>query len=324
MRITIVICTHNRLELLRRTVDSLDRAERPNTAPVRILAVANGCRDATETWLRERATPDGNGRLALDWASEPRLGKSHALNLAIEHIRQAGADDDHIVAYVDDDHRVDSGYLSGLARAAEEFPAATLFCGRIIPDWDGREPAWVHDRGPYRIYPLPVPRFELGDRSRPVTADVAVPGGGNLFLRAAVFDRVGGFATHMGPQGHNLSGAEDGDFVLRALDHGERIQYVPYVTQFHYVDLDRLRLRYIVKKGYRRTLDAARLQPQEGRGVPLYLWRKLATYACKAVCSLSAARSRFYLVRLAAALGEARARLSREGRNPTTPTPPPP
>ena len=104
-------------------------------------------------------------------------GKSHALNSALPRVES------DLVAFVDDDHRVDAGYLVAVCRAAEAHPEADLFCGRILPDWDGSEPAWVHDSGPYRIYPLPVPRFDQGDASRELTPDQAVPGGGNLFLR---------------------------------------------------------------------------------------------------------------------------------------------
>jgi GT2 family glycosyltransferase len=311
MRITVVICTHNRIDLLRTSIGYLDRAERPQGIPVQILVIANGCEDATEAWLQEREAGRSSEALPLTWAREPKLGKSHALNLAIDRIREAGGNEGHVVAFVDDDQFADAGYLLGVARAAEEIPDVTMFCGHIFPNWDGREPSWVRDTGKYRIYPLPVPRFDLGDTPRPVTPDVGVPAGGNLFVRAGVLERVGGFSTDMGPRGHNLSGGEDSDFVLRALDKGERLYYVPYVTQYHYVDLDRLRLRYLVRKSFLRTYSAARLhlRPEgEGRGIPLYLWRKMATYGCKAVCSLSIARSRFYLIRLAAALGEAWAR----------------
>ena len=311
MKLTVLICSHNRKPLLQRTVHFLDQAQRPEDAECEILVLANGCDDGTVAWLSERAgqgvkagSDQGPGPLPLRFAEEPRLGKTNALNHAIELLR--GSDPaQHLVAMVDDDHRVDAQYLVGAARAAREYPDFSMFCGRILPDWDGREPEWVHDDGPYRIYPLPVPRFERGDQPMAMTPDIGVPGGGNLVLRVGVFDRVGGFASDFGPKGHDLAGGEDGEFVLRAQRLGECIQYVPWVLQYHYVELERLETLYLMRKSYQRTKASTRLGERGGNsGVPRYLWRKLLEYGGGALWSLSWARTRFYLVRAAAAWGE--------------------
>lgn len=307
MKLTVLICTHNRLSLLQRTVRYLDQAERPAGVPCEILVIANGCTDGTLEWLQQRSGPAAGEGLPLRYADEPRLGKSFALNHAIELL--AGSDpDQQLLAFVDDDHRVDAAYLPGVVRAATEFPGFGIYCGRILPDWDGREPGWVHDQGPYQVYPLPVPRFERGDQPLLMTPDIGIPGGGNLALRYGVFERVGGFSTGLGPQGHDLAGGEDSEFVLRAQQKGERIQYVPWFTQYHWVDLERLKLSYLLRKSYQRTQVTTGLTSEgERRGVaavPLYLWRKLATYMAKGLFSLSWPRTRFFLMRTAATLGE--------------------
>lgn len=298
--LTILICTHNRADLLARALDSLNAAQRPAGWDVAILVVANACADDThallDAYMRAQA---GSDRLPLSWFAEPRPGKSHALNNALT--RLAG----DLVAFVDDDHRVDSTYLQAVCRAAREYPAAGLYCGRILPDWTGGEPAWVHDQGPYRIYPLPVPRFDLGDTPLAVTPDLAIPGGGNLAVRTEWFPRVGPFSTDLGPTGHDLGGSEDMDWVLRALQLGATLQYCPNIVQHHYVDHDRLTLSYIVRKAYKRSASTIGLEDRNtGQGVPLYLYRKLATYGLNALTAWNAARRRFYLVRSAATLGE--------------------
>jgi cellulose synthase/poly-beta-1,6-N-acetylglucosamine synthase-like glycosyltransferase len=299
-RLTVLICTHERAGLLGRTLASLNAAARPAGWQVDLLVAANACRDGTHALLEDyvrQATADG--RLPLAWFAEPTPGKSHALNSALPRI------DSDLAAFVDDDHRVAPDYLTAVCAAAERFPQADLFCGRILPDWDGSEPAWVHDTGPYRIYPLPVPRFDQGEMARELTPEVAIPGGGNLFLRSAWLERIGPFATDMGPRGHDLGGAEDLDWVLRAQRLGARLWYVPEVVQYHYVDTARLTLPYLMKKAYKRSASTVGLEPRPGpQGVPRYLYRKLAEYGLKAVTALTADRRRFYLVRSAAALGE--------------------
>lgn len=317
MKLTVLICTHNRVGLLRRTLDHLNRARRPAQCPVEVLVLANACTDATheflESYIRERHDEDG-ATLPLRWAAEATPGKSHALNRAIAML-EAGC-----VAFVDDDHRVHEDYLVGICRAAQAFPDTSLFCGRILPDWEGSEPAWVHDTGPFRIYPLPVPRYDLGDASRLIVPGKSTPGGGNLVVRTTLFGRVGPFSTDYGPVGHDLGGGEDQEWIMRALDSGATLRYVPDIVQYHYVDPDRLRLGYLLRKAYERSASVVRLSAETaGHGpVPPYMINKLMRYALAALLSSSRQEWRFHLVRLAACLGEIKghvmARRERGGR----------
>ena len=197
------------------------------------------------------------------------------------------------------------GYLSGICVAAAAYPDISLFCGRILPDWDGSEPAWVHDTGPYRIYPLPVPRQDHGESAHPIGLEGPIPGGGNLFLRRQLFDRIGTFATELGPQGHDLGGGEDTDFVLRVLNSGEQLMYIPDVVQYHYVDPARLQLRYLLRKSFQRSRATVKTRHKHAR-IPVYMWRKLAEYLFQALFSLKWSKTRFFLVRCAAVLGEMR------------------
>jgi GT2 family glycosyltransferase len=322
-RLTVLICTHDRAALLTKTLASLNAAARPARWSVDILVAANACSDRTHALLEEhRQQADRVGLLPLTWFAEPVPGKSNALNSALPRISS------DVVAFVDDDHRVDSHYLSAISAAADAHPEAALFCGRILPDWDGSEPAWVHDTGPYRIYPLPVPRFDQGDEARELTPDQAIPGGGNLFVRSPWLPRIGRFATDLGPTGHDLGGSEDLDWVLRALRLGARLRYVPAMIQYHFVDTRRLTLGYVIRKAYKRTASTVRIESREGAPtrVPRYLYRKVAVYGLKACTALGATRRRFFLVRTAAALGEVAGHLARRtpstiASSPATPTP---
>jgi GT2 family glycosyltransferase len=303
--LTVLIASHNRAALLERTLRHLNEARRPAGWNVDLLVAANACSDRTHSmldrYIRDRAVPKhGSMQLPLRWVAETRPGKSYALNCATALLAS------EYTAFVDDDHRVDISYLASVARAAEDYPDADILCGRILPDWDGSEPAWVHDDGLYRIYPLPVPRYDLGPRPIRSPQDQVTPGGGNLVLRTSLFARVGDFSTSFGPVGRGLGGAEDHEWVLRAIAAGAVIQYVPDIVQFHYVDQTRLRLRYLVQKAYERSASAVRLMGTGGRRalVPLYMIRKSMQYGLAAATAPDERQRRFYLVRLAASLGE--------------------
>lgn len=299
--LTILICTHDRAALLEKVLASLDACERAAELAVDVLVVANACSDETHAFLKRRTQESGSvGRLPLRWLVEPLPGKSHALNTGAAALRGDW------VAIVDDDQRASIDYLVRVEQAIATHPAATLLCGRILPDWDGREPAWVHETGAYRIYPLPIPLQDFGSACRELGVEGPIPGGGNHILQVGVLRRTGRFSTELGPRGHDLGGGEDTDYILRALRAGERLWYVPGIVQYHHVDPARLVLRYLLRKAYRRSAAAVALNAVPGRasGVPLYLFRKLAAYALGALLSVGSARRRFYLVRSAAALGE--------------------
>lgn len=314
--LTVLICTHDRAALLEIVLRSLNAGRRPGSGAVEILVVANACHDGTRTALDtycERAGRDG--LLPLTWVAESTPGKSHALN------RGAAALCSEWVVIVDDDHRVSEDFLVRITQSIAAHPQASLLCGRILPDWDGREPAWVHDTGPYRVYPLPIPRQDFGDAPRELGLGGPIPGGGNQIIRADVLRRLGPFSTDLGPKGHDLGGGEDTEYMLRALQAGARLWYVPDIVQYHYVDLERLALPYLMRKAYHRSASAIALHgapSHSGHAVPKYLYRKLAGYALAAVTSLVSARRRFYLVRTAAVLGEMSGhRRLRQGPTPT-------
>lgn len=295
--LTVLICTHNRAPLLERTLLHLISARRPDEWSVDILVVVNACTDNSIECIENIKARNKTGP-AIRWIEERTPGKSNALNRAMSLI------DSDLVAFVDDDHRIDPDYLVKVCLAADQYADAGMFCGRILPDWDGSEPSWVHDTGPYRIYPLPVPRFDQGDMPRLLTPETAIPGGGNLIIRGALLGQVGAFSTELGPTGHDLGGSEDLDWVLRAQNLGARLQYVPSIVQYHYVDTGRFTIPYLIKKSFRRSSATVGIRNTPNGRIPLYLYRKLGRYLVAVLTSVRNNRRRFYLVRTAAALGE--------------------
>jgi glycosyltransferase involved in cell wall biosynthesis len=311
MQLSVVVCTYNRAALLRRLLDSLANAYAPEGHATEVLVIANACSDDTYQLLRESEGWLMPAGLRLHWAEEPTQGKSHALNRALDLLEGDAA------IFIDDDHRVDANFLVNIAHGLRNHPEVNTLCGRIVPDWDGREPAWVHDEGQYRIYPPPIPIFDAGSAPRFLDGAGFKPGGGNLIVRRSLLTELGHFSTELGPRGHDLGGGEDSEFLKRALDAGERLLYLPDILQYHYVDLERLQLQRLLRLSYERSRASARLQGPHV-GVPGYLWRKLGEYLASAIFSLNPRRTRFYLIRCAAALGEIKGvRESRSGASAT-------
>lgn len=299
--LAVVICTHNRSGLLMQTISSLYESDYTGTAPVDIVVIANHCTDDTLDRLSEFKTDHVHAGLRLTWFEEALPGKSNALNAAIRETHHAA------LCFIDDDQLVDAHFLTALTEGLANHPAHGILCGRIAPAWDGREPDWVHERGRYFIPIRPFPEYDFGDTSKDIPIGHKLPSGGNITVRRWVFDQVGRFSTNLGPQGHNLMGGEDHEFLTRCLAQGVRIRYLPTLRQLHAIEAERMRTGYMLRKSYLRSLSSQRMQGAAPQGLRPYMLVKPVQYGLNALFTLNRNRRFYYLIRLAAALGELRA-----------------
>ncbi len=299
MHLEVLICTHNRAALLNNVLESLNQIARPSECKITICVIANACNDKTHSILQEYISVQVEKNcLPLIWHEVSTPGKSHALNYAIPQLTG------DLIAMIDDDHRISTKYFNVLCSAYNNYNKIDVFFGKILPDWNGQEPPWAHEKGKYAIYPLPVPRFDQGDIAFDYTPDVPIPGGGNLALKRSVFKLVGEFSTQLGPSGHDLAGGEDNDYIKRALSMNMKLRYVPDMVQYHLVEPERFRMKYILTKSFQRSRSVVLINNDRDKKIPNYLWKKLLIYGFSALFSLSFKRTRFFLVRIAATLGE--------------------
>lgn len=298
--LTIVICTHNRRALLANTLESVYNAALPHDFSIDILVVANACTDDTASWVRTFSNEKKSSPLALRLIEEPTAGKSNALNAALEILNCRTA------VFIDDDQRLDKKFLTETQRALTSCPDAMIICGKLIPDWQDQKPHWTSQESPYSIRPSPIPVYDLGNQARELQPDDELPPGGDLIIRRDVLLKVGKFATELGPKGHDLMGGEDTQFLRRALAQGFTIVYMPTLVQYHHVDPSRLQLGYLMRKAYQRSRAINRITPAPPSRIPIYFWNKLFQLAMRAIFSWRLDRSRHYLVRIAATLGEIR------------------
>lgn len=300
--ISIIICTHNRATLLQDTLRSLLKMNVPVNGRIELLIVDNASTDNTRSVI-DSVFKEGQ-KFDVRTLFEPALGKTHALNNALSN---ASGD---ILVFIDDDHIVTEDFIIAINQAVREFPDFTLFCGRLLPNWDGSEPQWLHDNEVYPIRPYPFPYYDQGDKIIEIKLDdsLFLPQGGNLVIRKTVIQKIGLFSEELGPKGHNLGGGEDMEFIRRALHYGERLLFVPRVLQYHQVHGARLTLPYLVKKAYQRSKSAYQFlhmdKPDISGRVPNYLFAEAFRRVMKAVFSLSGNARRYYIVRSAAVMGE--------------------
>jgi Glycosyl transferase family group 2 len=142
------------------------------------------------------------------------LGVSYAKNRALATLSAP------LVGFVDDDELVDPGWAAGVVSAFADNPDVDAVFGAIAP---------LDDRG------LPYCHFEGGEERR--FSDASTPpwivgAGGNMAVRRAALERVGGFDVVFGPGTLALC-ADDTDLVVRLLRAGKQILWTPDAVVYH-------------------------------------------------------------------------------------------
>ncbi len=151
MRITVVLCTYNRCQTLRRALDSAAGLTVPESVHWEILVVDNNSDDQTREVVQEFSSRyPGRFRYLF----EPQPGKSYALNAGI---REARGD---VLAFMDDDVTVEPTWLQNLTAALHDGEWAGAG-GRILPARWFSPPRWLSLEGPYAMGTI-LALFDLG------------------------------------------------------------------------------------------------------------------------------------------------------------------
>lgn len=241
--ITVVLCTHNRCGVLADVLQDLTASRLPDARDWEVLVVDNNSSDQTRQIVEGFRARDQRIRYLF----EPRTGKSHALNSGVKHARG------EVLAFVDDDVRIDPGWLQHLTAPLNDRRWAGVG-GRTLVRQKATLPPWFafEDFGS-----IVCAHFDLGNQPLELGRP---PYGANMAFRKSMFDKYGGFRTDLGPSPHRHIPrcGEDTDFGHRLLAAGERIRYEPQAVVYHPVPEDRLHPNYILSFWFDHGRAAAR------------------------------------------------------------------
>ena len=267
-RLSVVMSTFNRGELLDGAIRSVLAQDPGRTPPFELIVVDNNSTDGTRTIVDRFIRVDGRVRYLF----EPRQGLSHARNAGIAAARAA------LVAFTDDDVRAEPDWVAAVVRAFDEYPGADAAGGRVLPIWPAEPPGWLT---PDHWAPL-----ALADHgAAPVTIGPERPiclVGANLAVRHEVFDAIGGFATELQRVKDGIGSLEDHEFMLRLLGAGRTAVYDPRIVIHAEIQPNRLERTYHRRwhRGHGHFHALLRSEHMErtrlGRllGVPAHLYRQ--------------------------------------------------
>ena len=270
---SVIVCTYNRAESLRRTLDRILRQKVDNALSWEVIVVDNNSTDHTYQVV-EDAKREAY-RLVVRYEFEKKQGLSHARNrgLASSHGK--------LILFTDDDVSPDPNWLNVIVNSMAEYDCDA--CGGWIgPVWEEAPPPWLTDRF-YGFLALRVDE----DGPKLVTNVRDAPFGANMAFRKSIFDRFGLFATDRGRIGNRLWSGEDGEFFQRLIDGGAEAMYFPQARVYHHIGKERMRKQYFRKWRFQTSYNMVRNGGIVGSrcllGVPLYLLRQTTIAAAKAI-----------------------------------------
>lgn len=242
--LSLIICTRNRSELFRLTLQSVQEMKVPAGLTWELIVVDNDSRDNTSEVFSEFAA---SSKIKSRYILEQTPGLAHARNRGIAEA------EGEIILFTDDDVFVDQNWL---VRIADVFATTGASCvgGRILPLWEGSPPKWL---GPDLFGYLGL--LDLG--SEPLWLNAPTIWGANFSVLSAMFEKYGSFDTTLGRKPGKLYSDEESEFVRRILRKGERVYYSPDIKVSHRVPLARMNKPYFRKWRYDQgELDAIQRQ----------------------------------------------------------------
>ena len=266
--LTIVIATHNRCDLLRRTLETLAQCTLPDCYRA-TLVVENGGEFGADQVVAE-AAPALNAR----YLYHSYGNKSAATNAALEIVR------DGVIVFFDDDLRVHEATITAYAQAAAQYSRGVFFGGPLRIDYEAVPPDWV-------IPHLPSSAAGWtwdGDHQQ---VDRPVFLGGNWAAYAQDLHDMGQFDPNFGTGSPTGSSGQETDMQRRMLAAGMRGEYVPDALVWHFVPQNRCTAEWTLRRRYQAGLQAGM---SEDSPVPMVMgyprWyfsafaKSLAGYLC--------------------------------------------
>ena len=231
MLVTIAICTRNRAESLRRTLDSLAALQIPGDVTWEIVIVHNST-DHTDKVIGEYLD-----RLPVRKELETQAGLSNARNQAID-----AAKGEYII-WTDDDVIVGPGWLSAYVEAFRRWPEAAVFDGRIKPKYEPPVTRWIAEAEALLVGPLAIRDF--GERVQPLSvAGYRIPFGANFAIRTKE-QRAFRYDRNLGAAPNRPRSDDEVDVITRLLESGATGYWIPDAAVEHCIGQDRQTLSYI-------------------------------------------------------------------------------
>jgi len=160
----------------------------------------------------------------------------------LSHARNRGLAESHgsLVAYIDDDARARSNWVSAIVEFYGRVPEADAVGGPYQSHAAQPLPSW---------FPPDYGTWSLGEFEGELPAGQSLQGT-NMVYRRDVLAGLGGFSTDIGMEGTKLSYGEETHLIFRMRNVGKRIYYSNVIVVSHAILSYKLTLRWLLRSAF--------------------------------------------------------------------------
>jgi len=222
---SIVICTHNREDLLPVALKSAcEQSADPQTFEV--VVVDNNSTDGTRDIVNRFREQFPN----VQYYFEPKTGLSHARNCGWQNARGS------YVAYIDDDCTLPPHWLTVARRIVNQFSPGA-FGGPALPLFNEPSPPWFKES--YSSRKLESGSFANSSQLR----------GHNMVIRRSLLADIQGFDPNLGMKGKKIAYGEETRFFERVVKEypDETLYFDPDFFLYHLVRTEKMTLPWLMR-----------------------------------------------------------------------------
>jgi glycosyltransferase involved in cell wall biosynthesis len=231
--LTVLIAAHNGAQTLAKALNSYCQLQSP-AGGWKLVVVDNASTDTTKEIIRSFMA-----RVPLTYLFESSPGKNAALNTALESV------EGDLVLFADDDILPRPDWLIEMRCAADSHPSFSIFGGTVVPHWEiypEKIPSWL-PLGP--VYGITDPSWKEG----PISPGFVF--GGNMGMRAEIFDSGYRFNLGMGPRGRNYAMGSETELTLRLTKAGFKAWHCKQAVVEHIVRKSQMTRAWILGRATR-------------------------------------------------------------------------
>lgn len=300
MKLTLVVATHNGIDTLPQSLDSLTTVlkqpaanELPNASgrlDINAVYIDNNSNDGTFSLLQTVARKHSH----ITVLQQTKKGKNAALNTVFEYPALLG----DVLIFSDDDVIFPLNLFSGYAVLAEQHPNQHIF-GGVVNAHHEQTPPPALLAGIDAVVAFAITPTDKGYQTGLIAPEKLH--GPNMAIRRSVFDQGVRFNETIGPNGSNYMMGSETELLLRLRESGHQAIFDRSIQVGHLVAAEQLSDSWLQRRAYKagRSMLMHQLKNQtfkptrELLGYPLWAWRMSMVDRLTAMLSVSKSE-RFY------------------------------
>jgi GT2 family glycosyltransferase len=251
LKISVVICTYHRGDLLSRSILGVARQTFP-AEDYELIIINNDPSDhSVELMINQmQSTEFKDHQEQLRLFHSPFKGLSFARNAGISEARG------EVICFLDDDAVPQTDWLEQVWQAFENNPQAGVVGGKILLEYPQEAETWM-ESGWGKFWSEFNPQV---DEIKKATQWWEFPFGANWSARKKAILQIGGFRTNYGRKGSDFGGGEEMVAAVLIQSLGYEVLIDPLAVVIHYPEADRFTFKHVRKTIIAGTYTQYRMQ----------------------------------------------------------------